>query len=217
MRNKWFPERIAEYVSKQELKALRANNTPTERDLDFGITEEMRAARRAAEGKGQPEEPEAKVEVEVEAEPRATPVVETEVTVERSRELINIFIPKRIDFRRTAIAGNPAETQRSGFSAGAELLAARTGGVGINDKLAPIYGSVTLHDVAVEMRNAMDTNDEARRVTINQDDLTFVGLPASSEADADRIKHIGDFIVELKLKTMTEPIIRTIRVSPTNF
>jgi ribosomal protein L9 len=89
--------------------------------------------------------------------------------------------------------------------------------VGINDKLAPIYGSVTIHDVAVEMRKAMDTNDEARKVTINQDDLKFVGLPASAEADADRIKHIGDFAVELKLKNMTEPITRTVRVSPQNF
>jgi hypothetical protein len=217
MRNKWFPERIAEYVSKQELKALRANSTSIERDLDFGITEEMRAARRATEGQDDPEQPAADIEAEVKAEPIARPVVEPEMTVQRSYELIDIFIPKRIDFRRTAIAGDRPDPQRAGFSAGADLLAARTGGVGINDKLSPIYGSVTLHDVAVEMRNAMDTNDEARRVIINQDDLTFVGLPASSEADADRIKHIGDFTVELKLKNMTQPVTRTIRVSPSSF
>jgi hypothetical protein len=215
MRNKWFPERIAEYVSKQELKALKLNNISTERDLDFGITEEMRAARRAAEGGDEMEE--LVTEEEIKTEPRPRPVGDIELSQERSRELIEIFIPKRLDFPRTAIAGNKPEDQRSAFSAGAELLAARTGGVGVNDKLAPIYGSVTLHDVAVVMRAAMDTNDEARRVVINQDDLTFIDLPASSEADADRIKNIGDFVVELKLKNMTEPVVRTIRVVPKSF
>ena len=74
-----------------------------------------------------------------------------------------------------------------------------------------IYGSVSPHDILVAVRAAIATNDEAARVLIAEQDIQFLEPQAQSE---NKIKSIGDFTIELKIKGAEQGIRRTVRVIP---
>lgn len=145
---------------------------------------------------------------------------------ERARELVEIFLPARLDFYRQPImeevetkpppdepaTSKPQRQQRGVSSAADDLMAARS----YTPPPAPsptkptgpqaIYGSVSTHDVLVAVRAAMGTNDEAARVVLQEEDIKFVDLPKHEmerdqyEGENDRVKHVGEFVVEVRVK-----------------
>ena len=52
----------------------------------------------------------------------------------------------------------------------------------------------------------------AKIVPLSPEDVRF--MSTLSETEPDRIKHLGDFEVEIQLKGSPEPVKRTIRVLP---
>jgi len=199
MRNKWFPERLAEYIPAIETKQLRANGTVVSRDFDFGVD---RSRIEIAE------EAQEQEELEVARKP-----IEPEgISPERSRELMNIFVDSTLEFRREVIPAPRKEAQpRSVSLAAADLLASRGTDQAIYEETAPIYGSVVTSDVAAAIREALSRNDEASTITVDPEDITFTGLSAE-QAETGRIKNCGSFKVEIRLKGLDEPLARTIRV-----
>jgi len=41
MRNRWLPMRIADYVPEAEVKKLKADNVPIQRDFEFGVVKPL--------------------------------------------------------------------------------------------------------------------------------------------------------------------------------
>ncbi|EME88689.1 uncharacterized protein MYCFIDRAFT_35247 [Pseudocercospora fijiensis CIRAD86] len=220
LRNHWFPKRIAAYVTLAEQRQLRRDNIPIERDYNFGKKDDLAAAALAKAARAPEPEPAPVYE-------KKAPEVER-LTAQRSMELLDIFVPHRIDFYRepimeaekleepeaAAAAEKKEDKKQSASSAAADLLAARSSIPREKPKpkmTGAIYGSVSAHDILVAVRAAIATNDEAARVLIAEQDIHFMDPQAQSE---NKIKSIGDFTIELKIKGVEQGIRRTVRVVP---
>lgn len=213
MRNEWFPRRVAEYVTQPELRTLKLSNTAMERDVEYGVTDI--AAQVKANANQQDDE-----FADIRSGFTVRKALEVEkVTPERSIQLLDIFVPKTLDFYRQPIPEEPKEPESEtvqetyGKGAAAELFAARQRR---DEKIkakepAGIYGSVSTHDILAAVRAAMENNDESARVLITEADLKFVDAGSEVE-EAGRVKHVGSFSVEIMIKGAEAGLRRTVRV-----
>ncbi|KAK4542210.1 hypothetical protein LTR36_007058 [Oleoguttula mirabilis] len=241
MRNDWFPRRVAEYVTMPELKTLHVKNVAMERDFDFGITSLAKEAATTpgggAAGRYQADTP-TDIRGGMSTGDRQDasmfqkkPAETSRLSAERSAELVEIFVPARLDFYRQPIleekeAEAPAAapeppTRRPmrgfGSGAGAELLAARTPQAEA-PKPKPtgpqaIYGSVSTADVLSAIKAVMAENDEAARVVLHAEDIKFVEVATDAQPETDRVKFVGDFAVEILPKGAAEGVRRAVRVN----
>ena len=213
MRNEWFPRGVAEYVTAPEIRTLRLSNTTVERDVEYGVTDI------AAELSKAKADQEADEYADLRSGFTVRKAAEVEkVTPERSIQLLDIFVPKTLDFYRQPIAeetkpeSEPVE-DAFGRGAAAELFAARQKR---DEKLKAkeptgIYGSVSTQDVLAAVRAAMENNDESARVLITEADIKFVNAGTEVE-EAGRVKHVGSFSVEIMIKGAEAGLRRTVRV-----
>lgn len=61
-----------------------------------------------------------------------------------------------------------------------------------------IYGSVSTADIAAYIKKNIGYNDEAAQIQISEKDIVFIGLPEGE--DSTRVKHLGQFEVEISYK-----------------
>lgn len=73
-----------------------------------------------------------------------------------------------------------------------------------------IYGSVSTADVVSTIKSALAHNDEAARVVLSENDISFIS--GHEEGDASRVKQTGTFKVEIKVPGAEKPLTRQIRV-----
>lgn len=217
MRNEWFPRRIAEYIPQAEMRTLRLSNTAMERDVEFGVTD-LAAQISKSNAKQQYQDEYSELQAGG-FTVRKAPEVE-KVTPERSIQLLDIFVPKTLDFYRQPIPeetkeAEPEAEQEDAFGKGAaaELFAMRRGREDRVKAKGPlgIYGSVSTQDVLAAVRAAMENNDESARVTIAESDLKFVNAGTEVE-ESGRVKHVGSFSVEIMIKGAEAGLRRTVRV-----
>lgn len=127
---------------------------------------------------------------------------------------MKIFVPARIDFHRTPIEGEAHNTSASALnnavSGAASILAAAER----PSKHAPtsIYGSVSTADILSSIRNDLARNDEAARIVLTEEDVRIVNLAEGDETG--RVKRLGDFEVDIRIKGAEEPLKRIVRVLP---
>lgn len=75
-----------------------------------------------------------------------------------------------------------------------------------------IYGSVSVADIAEEVKSALRATDEGTRVVIEPEDIKIIDDERrGAEAEGDRIKVLGDFAVEIRVKNGGE-VKRTVRI-----
>ncbi|KAB2577156.1 Ribosomal protein L9/RNase H1 [Lasiodiplodia theobromae] len=204
MRNGWFPRYTAEYITPAELLQLKANDVTIERDYTFGMEE--------AEVKQE----EARAEVLEIATPK--PIEVEGISPQRSMELIEIFVPSRID-----IAGTPRDTgkpkekpreqpqpQLRGVSAADVLAAASAAPPKPVDSRIPIHGSVSTKDVAAFITQQLAVNEEAARVVVSERDVSF--LDGTEPNDETKVRHLGEYEVEIKVKGSEGGVRRKLRV-----
>lgn len=217
MRNEWFPRGVAEYITQPELRTLRMSNTAMERDVEFGVSDLAAKISKANQDKQYQDGYE---DLRAGFTMRKAAEVE-KVTPERSIQLLDIFVPKTIDFYRQPIPEEPKEPEpepkQDAFGAGAaaELFAARQKR---DEKIKAkeptgIYGSVSTQDVLAAVRVAMENNDESARVVITEADLKFVDAGSEVE-ESGRVKHVGSFALEIMIKGAEAGLRRTVRVHP---
>ncbi|KAF1978609.1 hypothetical protein BU23DRAFT_550025 [Bimuria novae-zelandiae CBS 107.79] len=198
MRNKWFPARVAEYVPTLQLKQLKAQDVDTNRDATFGVKAPLE------------EVDEDDSEQQQSKQHYVRPIEIELLSAERSMELIDTFVPPTIDFARQVIEQDEVETKRYGASNAADILNAAMSASKPKPAENAIYGSVSIADVVTTIKSALAHNDEAARVILNEDDVSFV---TGHEADdASRVKQLGTFKVEIKLPGAEEPLTRQVRV-----
>ena len=223
MRNEWFPRGVAEYVTAPALKTLRMNKVAMERDYGFGL-------QRGAVSQHTTSELEAKdsmTSAELKSASASNRVEVQRLSPERSGELVELFVGPRIDFYRQPIieekvveepqseAKDP-EPLFEGTGAAADLMAARrpVSRPVVKAGPTPIYGSVSALDVLQAVRATMARNDEAARVILHEEDIHFVDLPETEHSEAGKVKHIGDFTVEIKVRGVDTVMKRTVRIIP---
>lgn len=235
MRNEWFPRGIAEYVTAPELKTLRVNKVAMERDYGFGMQKRAVPAMTTSEDqapwqKDIPGDIKGMTSEELKSASAFNRMEIERLSPERSAELVEIFVEPRVEFYRQPIIEEKAPEQPEveekkpeplfeGSGAAAELMAARRAGPKTPKPVAktgpaPIYGSVSALDVLQAVRATMARNDEAARVVLHEEDITFVDLPETEHSEAGKVKHIGDFTVEIKVRGSDAVIQRTVRIVP---
>lgn len=218
MRNRFFPLRIADYVTQSERRMIKANNIPVERDYTFGKQEEAAIIEGSTAPFGG---------INTYAEEQAAPIprrktLELEkLTPERSLELLDIFVHPRLDFYRQPLPpvvdedvreeAPRKERLRTASSAAADLLEARTAVPKPKADAGPqgIYGSVSAQDILVAIRAATATNDEAAKIPLREEDIVFM-----DEKVGRAVKSVGDFTIEIAVKGSERGLKRTVRVIP---
>ncbi|KAF2747374.1 hypothetical protein M011DRAFT_402907 [Sporormia fimetaria CBS 119925] len=199
MRNKWFPQRLADYVPWQKVKQLKKDNVTIGRDPEFGVQRALQ------------EDEVEDSELVQQRKPYVRPVEIDFISPERSMELLTTFIPPTIEFSRQRIEQDEVESKpRYGASNAADILTAAAMASKPKVSKNAIYGSVSTADVVSTIKAALSHNDEAARVVVSENDVRFVQKGADS--DPTKIKELGTFKVEIKVPGAEEPLIRTVRV-----
>jgi hypothetical protein len=126
-------------------------------------------------------------------------------------KIVSKLLPQNSDFYRAPIAPTPPAPQRhsasipaaSAISAAAQEAARPKGPWGVN-----IYGSVSTTDIAENLTAILAEDGEGSRVVLTPDDIVFV----SKGEEKDRVKHLGTFEIDIKVKGATSAVRRSITV-----
>lgn len=111
---------------------------------------------------------------------------------QKAKELIESILPDIIPFYRTPISSPEPKTRLEDVA---------------------IYGSVSVVDIAEKVRIALGATDEGARVVIEPEDIKIMDNEGrGAEAEGDRIKVLGDFAVEIRVKNGVE-VRRIVRIS----
>ena len=127
-----------------------------------------------------------------------------------------MLIPPSIEFYRQPILATKEPTlnqEQKGSAGTAELETPHVSEQAATSDSIGIYGSVTTTDIAVNMKAVLAENDEGSRVVILPEDITFVQTHVTgTEEQADRVKALGEFEIEIKVKGSDEAVRKKIRV-----
>ncbi|KAL9632761.1 MAG: hypothetical protein Q9204_003655 [Flavoplaca sp. TL-2023a] len=199
MRNIYYPQRKAEYVTQAQLRTTSQRDVLTERDFAFGIPQ--------PESESQPVEQRAEKTFEVQTKL---------LTSQRTHEIIETQVPSELIFYRVPIAvptSEPAPSEPVGNSINA------IGGdapVQKTPESVPsatrIYGSVSTADIAESIKAILATSEESARVVLAPEDIK-IDEPENEDVgvDVDRLKALGEYQIEIRVKG-TESIRRRVIV-----
>lgn len=125
------------------------------------------------------------------------------------------LLPSRMVFHRTAIVENEPGKQpmdaseprsrRAASQAAQETYAASEPApsdqtMTSTPKLRTIFGSVSTADVADTIKGLLAKNEDSRRVVVGPEDIKFVGKANDGIEGGDRLKALGDYRIEIRVK-----------------
>ena len=132
----------------------------------------------------------------------------TSVQPQRATRLLSAEVPEHLDFYRAPITTpeperprhEPPRNFRDSASAAAADLAAASEPLPKPQQVA-IFGSVTTADIVASIKAVLSENEEAARVVLSAEDIRIVrDAETEAGADADRIKSLGAFEVDIRVK-----------------
>ena len=126
-------------------------------------------------------------------------------------KIVSKLLPKNIDFYRTPIASiSPAPQQHSpSIPATSAISAAAQGAAHPKESQeVSIYGSVSATDIAENLRAILAEDSEGSRVVLTPEDIVFV----HKGEEKDRVKHLGSFEIDIRVKGVTAAVRRAITV-----
>ncbi|QSZ30429.1 hypothetical protein DSL72_004952 [Monilinia vaccinii-corymbosi] len=142
--------------------------------------------------------------------PKRAPELEL-LSPERSTAILSDLIPPSIDFFETALTNTPPQVKKVSPSlASSSSISAAAAGNNTDkpDKVA-IYGSVSTADVAAKIKTILDQDSKGKRVVFGPEDIKFV----QETEEKDRVKHLGIFEVDIRLKGAPEAVRRAIKIN----
>lgn len=118
------------------------------------------------------------------------------------------LIPATLEFARAPI-DVPAtpETKRSPSLRPLAQVSAASGHATVEGKKA-IFGSVSTADIAASIKELLAKDAEGSRIVLGPEDISF----AIATEESDRVKHLGQFDVDIKVKGSPKTLRRTINV-----
>jgi len=238
MRNTWFPNKMAEYMTLAKLKEL--GDVVVERDPTFGSRQEKELAKAKKEAEKErarktqemaslpielatPIEPLTPVEHASSIEPAApleppAPIEPEELSPQQAAAILERLLPATIEFHRTPIPAAPARKLSPSLAATSNLSAAAAAASAENAKRNPqkptkisIIGSVSTADIAANLKAILWEDKEGARVVLSPEDISFV----KETEDQDRVKHLGTFGINITLGP-SETVRTTIEIKAQN-
>ncbi|KAI4166137.1 MAG: hypothetical protein LQ342_000023 [Letrouitia transgressa] len=185
MRNIFYPQQKAEYITQVELRALKKKDVVIERDFKFGIEQESAAS---AEDR----------EEVVEIETRLLPS-------KQATEIISTILPPKLVFYTSPIPNTesevkPSEPSGRSINAIGGNIEPRSQDELVN-KTTRIFGSVTTADIADSIKAMLAQNELGRRVVLGAEAISTVKRSENDPGvEADRLKALGEFDIEIRIK-----------------
>ncbi|KAL8969858.1 MAG: hypothetical protein Q9197_004122 [Variospora fuerteventurae] len=180
MRNIYFPQRKAEYVTSSQIRSMGGQKDMViERDFGFGI-----------DTPGQQKPP-------GDNSHNAVDVKIKLLTPTRTSELIEALAPQQIVFYRVPImTPEPVSQESSKHSTTEEASMQPTPA-----PITKIFGSVSTADIVDAIKAVLAEDEEGARVVLSTDEI-YISEEASESTgvEADRLKALGDYNVEIRLK-----------------
>jgi len=202
MRNKWFPYQVARYLTFEERRAVKRGEVEALRDYAFEIratkSGEARTAKGAADAAwqkylGSDSAAAAASRRHVEAETADIEIKAIEPS--RAASLLDVLLPDSLDFERKPVP-KPQSTTESKSKLPASVQAMLK--ASMPETPTAIYGSVSTQDIAQYIRDSIAYNDEAAQIQLGESNVKIVD-PIEGD-DATRIKHLGQYEVEVSFK-----------------
>ncbi|KAL9612046.1 MAG: hypothetical protein Q9167_003338 [Letrouitia subvulpina] len=185
MRNIYYPQQKAEYVTQAELRALKKKDVIIERDFSFGIDQESLA---------KVEDREEVVDIETRLLPP-----------KQATEIISTLLPPKLVFYRSPIPDPESEAKPS-ESPGRSINAVG-GNIGLQsqdklvNKTTRIFGSVTTTDIADSIKAMLAQNELGRRVVLGAEAISTVKRSENDTGvEVDRLKALGEFDIDIRIK-----------------
>ncbi|KAL8709712.1 MAG: hypothetical protein Q9225_007410, partial [Loekoesia sp. 1 TL-2023] len=187
MRNIYYPQRKAEYVTAAQMRTINPKDVLTERDFNFGVE-------RPKGDTTQLEDYDKVVDVKMKL-----------LTPKRASELVEVLVPPEMVFYRVPIAApepEPEPPEPLGNSINA------IGGV-VPVQRAPepkplitrIFGSVTTADIVESIKAVLAEDEEGARVVLGPEDIRIVEEANEERGiEEDRLKVLGNYEVEIRVK-----------------
>jgi hypothetical protein len=122
--------------------------------------------------------------------------------------ILEKVLPANLDFYRSPIDLGPAKKVSPSIAPRAVVSTADKTQASVPGKTS-IYGSVSTSDLAVHLKDILAENENGSRVVLNAEDISFV----EETADADRVKHLGVFEIEIKVEGASDSVRRTIKIN----
>ncbi|KAF3764877.1 hypothetical protein M406DRAFT_259016 [Cryphonectria parasitica EP155] len=206
MRNHFFPNRKAEYMTRARLSELGLTKQDIgERDYMFGLLILLLPFLTGLAA--------AAAVVMIMMPGRSTNKLTPDNTQpNRALELMQTLIDETLIFERRLVHPPPAagKTTASPEPSSASALEQKEKEA---EERRKIHGSVSLQHIASVVKEKMMLDPEAVRIHVQPEDIQFIGLGAG----VDKVEKIGSFEVEIRAhvgKARVEPIRRTITVVP---
>lgn len=130
-------------------------------------------------------------------------------------QLLSTHVPPQLEFFRTPIPAAPERPRAKAAAAvseAASILSAASEPPPPKPGPVNIYGSVSTVDVATRIKDALANHPECSRVVLTAEDISFETYDGESGIEVDRVKCLGEFEINIKLKGAPETVRRTVVV-----
>lgn len=131
-------------------------------------------------------------------------------------QLLSTHLPPKLEFFRTPIPATRekprAKRAMAAVSSAAADLSAASEPLPSKPEPANIYGSVSTVDIAANIKALSANHPECSRVVLTAEDISFETQDGDSGVETDRVKRLGEFGINIKLKSASGTVRRTIVV-----
>ncbi|KAL9014994.1 MAG: hypothetical protein Q9173_000371 [Seirophora scorigena] len=222
MRNIYFPQRKAEYVTSAQIRAMGGRKELIiERDFGFGIETPAQQQEQPGDDSNTPDTVNVRMDLLTVSflspyQPRRKTFGKTKEKPDdgrqhqRTSEIIEALVPQELIFYRVPItAPEPTSSPEPlGRSVTAEALAQP-----MPAPITRIFGSVSTADMVDAIKAVLAEDEEGARVVLSAEDV-YIDEEASEESgvEADRLKALGEYRVEIRLKGVVDAIRRGVNI-----
>ncbi|KAL8679475.1 MAG: hypothetical protein Q9186_004251 [Xanthomendoza sp. 1 TL-2023] len=196
MRNIYYPQRKAEYVTTAQMRTTNQKDILVERDYSFGVPQPEATSQSAGDDA---------VDVQMKL-----------LAPKRAAEIIEAYIPPALIFYRVPIAlpePEPVPPEPIGNSINAiGGEAPVTNSPVVKPSITRIFGSVTTADIVESIKAVLAVSEEGARVVLAPEDIKIDEKESEDVGiEVDRLKALGDYNIEVRLKGV-DPVRRLVSV-----
>lgn len=221
MRNIYYPQRKAEYVTASQMRTLNQKDLVIERDFNFGVEQHVASPPSTIDPEVKPVDVRMKL-----LTVGVTPLLDRLFSLiygqpKRTRELIEDLVPQKMVFYKTPILAAPEPEAPPATEPLGNSINAIGGQAPMpqpqrapepKNLITKIFGSVSTADMVDAIKAVLAEDEEAARVVLSPGDIVVdEEVDEERGVEADRLKALGEWKVEIRLKGV-EPIRRTVSV-----
>ncbi|KAL8914966.1 MAG: hypothetical protein Q9171_000593 [Xanthocarpia ochracea] len=200
MRNIYYPQRKAEYVTAAQMRTTNQKDILTERDFSFGLPQ---------------------------LQPDLLPVEEKTLDVQmklltpkRTSEIIEAYVSSEIIFYRVPIAvpepesapPEPVGDSINAIGGEATIRKAPELDPSVSASVIKIFGSVSTANMVESIKAALLSSEEGARVVLAPEDIQIDEMENEDLGiEVDRLKALGEYKIKIRVKGI-DPIRRVVSI-----